>query len=193
MQNFEFSSIFLDSLGTLGALLTTVATIYFLMMVLDVEASRLNSIPLISLGLGSTGFALLSLLFVHTPSWLGANPLSWFWAVVFAFIWALGSASSDVLSLLTILSHYLLLQSQYSTDVRGFWERIVSEPHSLAIAAISMISALLILVGFRVGAKLRESFSQLNCFLVLLSAAISGLFVGGMLYSVIQLVNAVVT
>lgn len=174
-------------------MLAIVISIYFLMAIIDLEAAFLNSIPLVSLGLGSAGFALLSLLLVHTPSWLGANSVSWSWIVFFAFVWALGSASSGVMSLLTLLSYYLLLQSQYSTDTRDSWERITSEPYSLAIAAISIISALLILVGFRAGAKLRESFSQLNCFLMLLSVAISGLFLGGVLHFVIRLVSAIAT
>lgn len=193
MQSFEISSILIDSLGSIGFGLIVIFGIYSLMVILDVEDSNSNSIPLINLSFCSIGFALILLLFVYPSPWLGANLLSWFWISSFTIAWAFGSASLGLSRLLPYLfSYYALRQSQYSTDTRGFWIKILSEPQSVAITMISLLAGLLLLVGSRCGMKLLESHSQLYTFFLLLFSAVLGLCLGEALHILMQMLAAIV-
>ncbi|MBE7379882.1 MAG: hypothetical protein F6J95_000545 [Leptolyngbya sp. SIO1E4] len=190
MQSFKVISIFTDSLGKIGIGLIVILGIYLSMSILDVEDSNDNSIPLINLSFCSIGFALLSLLFVYPPLWLGANSLSWFWISGFAVAWAFGSASMGVLRLLPyLLIYYTLLQSQYSTDTRTVWIKMLSEPESLAIMVISLLTGLLLLFGSLCGLKLLESHSQPYAFFLLIFSALLGLCLGETLHLAVQMLS----
>lgn len=192
MQGFEISSIFIDSLGGIGIGLIVILGIYFSMSILDTEDSSNHFIPLINLSFCSIGFAVLLLLFVYFPSWLGANSLSWLWMSSFAVTWAFGSASLGVSRLIPyLLSYYTLFQSQLSTDTRVLGMKILAEPQSVAITAISLLTGLLLLFGSQCGMKLLESRNPPTTFSLLLLSAWLGLCIGEMLYLLMQTINAI--
>jgi hypothetical protein len=165
---------------------------YALMVAFDVEKLLLTSVPLFSLGLCMIGFALMEFLFVLEPSWLGATSLPWVWLIVFAIIWALGASLSGLLSWLVILSYYPFFTSQYSTDSRPQWQKMLTEPSSQAIKGISLLVGLLILIGFRAGWQMNESLQsplkRFYSFGILLSSAMIGLFLGEIIHVVVQVV-----
>ena len=188
------SSLLISSLEIFAGL-AMVGSVYGLMVALDVEKSLLGSISLFSLGLCATGFALMSFLFVLEPFWLGASSLAWIWIVFFAVIWALGASQSGPLSWLAVITYYPLYVSQYSTDTRPQLARILTNPSSPAITAISFIVGLLLLIGFRAGWQMNESLNdplkKFYIFSLLLSSAIVGFCLSGVVHAVLQAVKVV--
>jgi hypothetical protein len=197
MQTLELASIDIGSFGSLSLGLAVIGFTYFLMITLDVEESGRSLLPWFSFSLCALGFALMTFLFVLEPSWLGANALSGWWIVGWILLWAFGSSVLGKVSLLTLSAYYPLWASQSSTDTRPHFERMVSDPYSPAIVAISLIVAFHLLIGFRVGWQMNErltsSWKQVYIFCLLAGTGLFGMCLGEAVHLASKTVNAIVT
>jgi hypothetical protein len=197
MQILELVSINIGSLGNLSLGLAVIGFTYFLMITFDVEESRRRLLPWFSFSLCALGFALVTFLFVLEPSWLGANALSGWSIVCWILLWAFGASVLGKVSLLTLLAYYPLWASQSSTDTRPHFERMVSDPYSPAIVAISLIVAFHLMIGFRVGWQMNErltsSWKHVYIFCLLVGTGLFGMCLGEVIHLAIQTVNEIAT
>jgi hypothetical protein len=140
--------------------------------------------PLLSLGLCSIGFAALTFFASFNPDWIGANPISLAWIIGFAIFWSF-SFSFGIAGTLPnlVLCGFLFVESQRSTDKRGYWEKFFSPhssyPQSLAMAVIGSIVLFLIFFGSLVGSEAMSSIDINRRWQLLLASSLIGIGLGG--------------
>jgi hypothetical protein len=141
--------------------------------------------PLLSLSLCSIGFAALTFFASFNPDLIGANPISLAWIIGFAIFWSF-SFSFGVAGTLPnlILCGFLFVESQRSTDKRGYWEKFFSPeshsyPQSLAMAVIGSIVLFLIFFGSLVGSEAMSSIDINRRWQLLLASSLLGIGLGG--------------
>ncbi len=141
--------------------------------------------PLLSLGLCSIGFAALTFFVSFNPDLIGANPISLAWIIGFAIFWSF-SFSFGVAGTLPnlVLCGFLFVESQRSTDKRGYWEKFFSPdsftsyPQSLAMAVIGGIVLFLIFFGSLVGSEAMSSIDINRRWRLLLASSLIGVGLG---------------
>jgi hypothetical protein len=188
-------------MSSLWGLLLIPAT-YLFMSFLDTEETFLASeepefinysIPVIGLSLCAIGFMLMTFFFVINPIFISANPLSILIILFFALLWASAYSFYGLAGTIPCLVFcWLLLHSQYSTDTRDFWHKLISpDPQSTAITVLGSSCMLPIFFGNRViGMKSIQQSSLKYKFVLLTSSASIGICLGYVLYFANQIKEA---
>lgn len=172
-------------------LLSFIGLPYILMTLVDVEGELIRDDdseitydrPLLSLGFCSICFASLTFFASLHPDWIGANPISLLWIMGFAVIWSLSFSFGPIACLPNLLILLLFKDSQYSTDRRGHWQKLLwPEPQSAALAVICGTVFVLVIFGAILSAKAMTSIEINRRWRLLIGSSLSGIALGSAAY-----------
>lgn len=173
--------------GNLFLILSFIGLPYILMTLVDVEGELIRDDnsemtydrPLLSLGFCSVCFASLTFFASFHPDWIAANSISLFWIIGFAVVWSFSFSFGSIGFLPNLVILFLFKASQYSTDRRGYWQKLLSsEPRSAALAIICGTVFVLIVFGALVSAKAMISIDINRRWQLFLGSSLNGIALG---------------